>query len=69
MSATKEQKIDSIFDEMTDLEFDIMTNIGYLIKAKWDAPTVKHETEKMNKHRINLWNEIDLLEEREKQKK
>ncbi len=69
MSATKNEKLDSLFDDLSDLEYEVMTNIRYLIKAKWDSPTVKNDIEKLNKQRNKLWDEIELLEEREKKKK
>ncbi len=60
---------DHLMDELADLEFDIMTDVNYLISAKWDSPTMKNEIEKMNKQRTKIWDEVFLLQEKEKKKK
>ena len=62
MSATKSEKTDSLFDELLDIELEIMTVLGNLMNAEWDSPTLQKDIEKLNKERIRIYDEVELLD-------
>ena len=64
MSVTKTEKNDALFDDLLDVELEIITGVNNLMNAEWDSPTLKGEIETLNKERNRIYSEIELLEKK-----
>ena len=63
MTDNKNKLESNLYDDLIDVQYDIVWKLHLLIESDWDSKTLKEKLHQLVKQNYNLLDEIDLIEE------